>query len=55
MINWLMDDAFSARVAFLTHGQVTSQGLEPHDDLLAQFPFLGVPDRSDGLGAGSIA
>ena len=39
----LTDDVFSARMAFLTHGSVTSGGLEPHHDLLAQFPFLGLP------------
>jgi hypothetical protein len=40
----LTDDPFSAAMAFLTHGQVTSSGLRPHDDLLAQFPFLGLPN-----------
>ena len=41
----LTDDVFSARMAFLTHGAVTSDGLKPHDDLLAQFPFLGLPNQ----------
>ena len=40
----LTDDPFSAAMAFLTYGQVTSSGLRPHDDLLAQFPFLGLPN-----------
>jgi hypothetical protein len=40
------DDCFSARTAFLTHGQVTSDGLRPHDDLLAEFP---VPRRPESL------
>jgi hypothetical protein len=40
----LTDDVFSARMAFLTHGRETSDGLKPHDDLLAEFPFLGVPN-----------
>lgn len=40
----LTDDAFSARFAWLTHGRVTSQGLKPHDDLLAEFPYLGPPN-----------
>jgi hypothetical protein len=40
----LTDDVFSARAAFLTHGQFPSQGLKPHDDLLAEFPFLGLPN-----------
>ena len=41
----LTDDVFSARMAFLTHGEVTSDGLKPHDDLLALFPFLGLPNQ----------
>jgi hypothetical protein len=40
----LTDDVYSARFAWLTHGQVTSDGLKPHDDLLAVFPYLGVPN-----------
>jgi hypothetical protein len=40
----LTDDVFSARFAWLTHGRVTSQGLKPHDDLLAEFPYLGPPN-----------
>jgi hypothetical protein len=40
----LTDDVFSARMAFLTHGQVISDGLKPHDDLLAVFPYLGLPN-----------
>jgi hypothetical protein len=35
-------DVFSARMAFLTHGPETSEGLKPHQDLLPEFPFLGV-------------
>jgi hypothetical protein len=38
------DDVYSARFAWLTNGQVTSDGLKPHDDLLAEFPYLGVPN-----------
>ena len=41
----LTDDVFSARMAFLTHGAVTSDGLKPHDDLLTLFPFLGLPNQ----------
>jgi hypothetical protein len=41
----LTDDAFSARFAWLTNGKVTSDGLKPHDDLLADFPYLGSPNR----------
>jgi hypothetical protein len=40
----LTDDVFSARMAFLTNGKVSSDGLKPHDDLLAEFPYLGPPN-----------
>jgi hypothetical protein len=40
----LTDDVYSARFAWLTHGQVTSDGLKPHGDLLGEFPYLGVPN-----------
>jgi len=40
----LTDDVYSARFAWLTHGKVTSDGLKPHDDLLAEFPYLGAPN-----------
>jgi len=40
----LTDDVFSARMAFLTNGKVSSDGLKPHDDLQAGFPFLGLPN-----------
>jgi hypothetical protein len=42
----MTDDVFSARMAFMTHGQATPQGVKPHDDLLAAFPFLGTPNPS---------
>jgi hypothetical protein len=40
----ITNDAFSARFAWLTNGKVPAQGLKPHDDLLARFPFLGPPN-----------
>jgi hypothetical protein len=40
----LTDDAFSARFAWMTDGKVGAQGLKPHDDLLTDFPYLGVPN-----------
>jgi hypothetical protein len=40
----LTDDVFSARAAYVSHGQSAPQGLKPHDDLLAEFPFLGLPN-----------
>jgi hypothetical protein len=39
----MTDDVFSARMTFMTHGQATPQGIGPHDDLMAEFPFLGLP------------
>ena len=41
----ITDDVFSARFAWLTNGKVGPDGLWPHDDLLAGFPFLGPPNR----------
>jgi hypothetical protein len=43
-VNTFTDDVFSARFAWVTHGRVASQGLKPHDDLLAGFPYLGPPN-----------
>jgi hypothetical protein len=39
----LTDDVYSMRFAWLTHGKVPPSGLKPHDDLQAQFPYLGMP------------
>ncbi|WP_127503931.1 DUF4331 family protein [Actinoplanes solisilvae] len=41
----LTDDAFSARFAWLSNGSIEPDGLAPHDDMLTEFPFLGVPNR----------
>jgi len=38
------DDVFSARMIFMTHGQVEPQSIKPHEDLLAEFPYLGLPN-----------
>jgi hypothetical protein len=35
------DDVYDTRMAFLTHGRVTSDGVGPDDDYLTEFPFLG--------------
>jgi hypothetical protein len=40
----LTDDFFSMRFGWLTHGKVPPTGLKPHDDLQAQFPYLGPPN-----------
>jgi hypothetical protein len=29
---------------FMVHGQATPQSINPHDDLMAAFPFLGKPN-----------
>jgi hypothetical protein len=41
----LIDDVFSYRFAWLTHGRVPPTGLKPHDDLMWQFPYLGPPNQ----------
>jgi Domain of unknown function (DUF4331) len=50
----LTDDVYDMRMAFLTHGKVTTDGVEPHDDYLTEFPFLGLPNvqplGEDGTG-----
>jgi len=40
------DDVYSERFAWLTNGKVSSDGLMPHDDLMPQFPFLGLPNST---------
>ena len=40
----LTDDVFAARTAYLTNGKFGSSGVKPHGDLLAEFPFLGLPN-----------
>jgi uncharacterized protein DUF4331 len=45
----LTDDAFSARFAWMSNGAIGPQGLKPHDDMLARFPYLGVPVRYPGV------
>ena len=37
------DDVYSMRFAWLSNGKIPPTGLKPHDDLLTQFPYLGVP------------
>jgi hypothetical protein len=38
------DDVYRIRFAWLTRGKVPPAGLESPDDLLTQFPYLGVPN-----------
>ena len=40
----LTDDIYDIRMAFLTYGRVTSDGVEAHDDYMKVFPFLGPPN-----------
>jgi Domain of unknown function (DUF4331) len=37
------DDAFMARMNFLSNGQAGDSGLKPHDGLLSDFPYLEPP------------
>jgi hypothetical protein len=39
----MTDDVFSARMILMVHGQASPQSVKPHEDLMAEFPFLGVP------------
>jgi hypothetical protein len=40
----LTDDVYDIRMAFLTYGRFTSDGVAPHQDYLTEFPFLGLPN-----------
>ncbi len=40
----LTDDVYSIRFAWLSNGKIPPAGLKPHDDLVAEFPFLGPPN-----------
>jgi hypothetical protein len=39
------DDVYSMRFAWLSNGKVPPTGLKPHDDLLNEFPYLGLPNK----------
>jgi hypothetical protein len=41
----LTDDVSDAFLAILTNGRVTGDGVGPHGDLLAEFPYLGPPHK----------
>jgi len=41
----LTDDAFDSFVQILTNGRLKGDGVGPHGDLLAEFPYLGLPHR----------
>ncbi|HTC07061.1 MAG TPA: DUF4331 family protein [Xanthobacteraceae bacterium] len=42
----LTDDAGDAFLAILTNGKVTEDGIKAHNDLLAEFPYLGPPHKA---------
>jgi hypothetical protein len=37
------DDVIDHRLAFLSKGEIPPDGLQPHTDLLKEFPYLGTP------------
>ena len=37
------DDVINYRLSFLSKGDIPPTGLEPHTDLLNEFPYLGSP------------
>ncbi len=39
----LTDDVYSIRFAWLSNGRIPPSGLQPHDNLLAELPYLGPP------------
>lgn len=42
----LTDDAVDSFLALLTNGKVTRDGVEPHKDVLSEFPYLGPPHNT---------
>lgn len=40
----LTDDVYSDRFAWLTNGKAGPDGLQPHTDMLTEFPYLGPPN-----------
>lgn len=42
------DDVFDARLSFIGHGKITSDGVAPHTDLLSECPF---PRRTEPVGS----
>jgi len=49
----LNDDVSDLFLAILTNGKVTGDGVGPHHDLLATFPYLGAPHKIDRNVAGT--
>ena len=42
----LTDDVLDGFISILTNGKVTTDGVGPHSDLLAEFPYVGPPHRA---------
>jgi hypothetical protein len=42
----LSDDVMDVFISVLTNGRLTGDGVAPHQDLLAEFPYLGPPHKS---------
>lgn len=42
------DDVINHRLSFLSKGDIPPDGLKPHDDVLALFPYLGPPHPPKG-------
>lgn len=42
----LTDDVMDGFISILTNGRVTGDDVGPHGDLLAEFPYLGLPHKS---------
>src|SRR5215472_12184492 len=40
----LTDDVYSDRFAWLSNGRIPSDGLQPHQDMMPSFPYLGPPN-----------
>jgi hypothetical protein len=47
----LTDDVLDYFLSILTNGKVTTDGIGPHHDLLADFPYLGLPHRDGPTGS----
>jgi hypothetical protein len=44
----LSDDVIDVFISVLTNGKLTGDGVGPHTDLLASFPYVGAPHRAVG-------
>jgi Domain of unknown function (DUF4331) len=42
------DHVIAHRLAFISKGEIPSDGLKPHTDLLSEFPYLGTPHPNPG-------